>query len=197
MMELMPLGADDEQKRFSSLLSRLDAPAYQRRGRAVQDALAALHARCAQQREELLKMPRLRLGRLAALAGAWERLAPWLSDDRERQQLKRLHEELAPKLRVPIEMAASEGPLKAELQALVASLERFNRRLAAFLAKQELEPINALIAGYNRHYVFEKECVVRSPRLARHGFEPLPPVTLADLSTLHPPLPVPRLRAEG
>jgi hypothetical protein len=56
----------------------------------------------------------------------------------------------------------------------------------------EMVPLNALREAYNRHYLLEKECAVRSVRLARQGFQPLEPLTAGDLNALFPPLPVPR-----
>ena len=57
---------------------------------------------------------------------------------------------------------------------------------------QDFTALNELREGYNRFYVLEKECVVRSLALARVGFVPLPPMTLAELTRLLPPLYVPR-----
>jgi hypothetical protein len=37
----------------------------------------------------------------------------------------------------------------------------------------------------------EKECAVRNARVARQGFQTLPPLTLEELSSLLPPLSVP------
>jgi hypothetical protein len=41
--------------------------------------------------------------------------------------------------------------------------------------------------------VLEKECAVRSARIARQGFVPLEPLTIDDVSAQLPLLPVPRL----
>jgi hypothetical protein len=54
--------------------------------------------------------------------------------------------------------------------------------------------VNGLREGYNRYYLLEKECALRSPRLARQGFVRLPAVTVDDLAAQLPPLPVPQLR---
>lgn len=190
-----PLGGDEEQKRFTALISHFDAPAYLRRARAMQDALAELDGRCSRQREEWLKMPQLRIGRLILLAGAWERLAPLVATAEDLTTLRTLHETLSPTLRAPVERTPSDRQVRAELRLLIESLERFNRRFAAFLAGVELTQLNSLIDSYNRNYVFEKECAVRSPRLARHGFQPMSPMSHDDLKLRHPMLPVPKLRA--
>jgi hypothetical protein len=82
------------------------------------------------------------------------------------------------------------------LHELCESLERFNRRWQEFLDKIELDALNRLRDEYNRYYPLEKECAVRSWRVARHGFQPLAPVTHADLAARFPLLPAPRLAGE-
>jgi hypothetical protein len=66
---------------------------------------------------------------------------------------------------------------------------RFNAVWAEFLGGLDLRPINALRDGYNRYYLLEKECVVRSVRVAGMGFQPMAMLTVADLAALFPPLP--------
>ena len=91
-----------------------------------------------------------------------------------------------------MEPATSPGALRQALRELHESITRFNRRWRAFLASLDLRPINALRDGYNRYYLLEKECALRSPRLARQGYRPLDPATLAELEALVPLLPMPR-----
>jgi hypothetical protein len=79
------------------------------------------------------------------------------------------------------------------LRELCESLLHFNQRWQAFLQTVDLTPINHLRDAYNRYYLLEKECALRSARLARQGFRRLDPLTLDELSTLVPPLPVPQL----
>jgi hypothetical protein len=81
------------------------------------------------------------------------------------------------------------------VRELAESLERFNRRWLEFLRGVDVGPVNELRDGYNRYYLLEKECALRSPRLARQGFTRLEPLTVAELTALLPPLPVPQLRA--
>ena len=59
----------------------------------------------------------------------------------------------------------------------------------------DLGPVNEVREGYNRYYLLEKECALRSPLLARQGFVRLNPLTVDDLAALLPPLPVPQLKA--
>jgi hypothetical protein len=119
---------------------------------------------------------------------------PHLAGDEEVGVLEALEEALQPRLRAPVEPARSARAVRRALRELVASLERFNRRWREFLPTVDLGRVNELREGYNRYYLLEKECALRSPALARQGFRPLPPLTLADLEALLPPLPVPQLR---
>ena len=185
-------GATEEGRREMLQLMGQLAPAYIRRAQGVRQALDALVAACRRQREEWLGMARLRLGMLHALAGGdWSALRPFLAEGQE-AVLEALRVELAPRLRTTIEPTTSARVLRRALRELLESLERFNRRWAEHLARQDLRPVNEAREGYNKYYLLEKECAVRSPALARRHFEPLPPLTLADLEALVPPLPVPR-----
>jgi hypothetical protein len=188
------LGAEGERKAFQQIVAQHGAPAFARRAQQVQEALHLVLDRCRHRRDELLKMTRLLLGTLRALAGDWDALRPWLADEEQLGMLQGLHVELRPQLRLPVQQSTSVRTLRRALHALVASIERFNARWREYLAGVDLSRLNALREGYNRYYVLEKECVLRSPRLARQGFQPLRPLTSADLLLLLPPLPMPRLR---
>jgi hypothetical protein len=177
------------------LLGRYDAPAYVRRAREVQGAFDQLVARCRQQRAQWLEMVRLRLGTLRALAGDGEALRPLLAGGQV-ELLDKLHESLQPRLRLPVRPTSSARALRQALAELTGSIERFNRRWQEFLRGVDVAPVNALREGYNRYYVLEKECAVRSAGVARHGFRRLEPLTVDELAALLPPLPVPRLQAE-
>jgi len=98
---------------------------------------------------------------------------------------------------VAIEPTSSSRTLYRALRELTESIERFNRRWRELLQKVDLTKVNELREGYNRYYVLEKECALRSPRLARQGYSPLPPVTVEELRALLPPLAVPELRKPG
>jgi hypothetical protein len=75
------------------------------------------------------------------------------------------------------------------LAELRESLELFNRRWDAFLPTLDLRHVNELRDGYNRYFVLEKECAVRSARVAREGFVPLSPLTVQELFRHLPLLP--------
>ena len=174
--------------------AQYDAPAYVRRARGVEQALEQLLGQCRQQREQWLPMVRVRLGRLRALAGDWSALHVLLADAEQVCALEEMHAGLSPRLRQQIEPTSSRRALRLALRELCDSIERFNQRWDAFLHTVELAPLNHLREEYNRYYVLEKECAVRSPRLAQLGFLPLAPLTVEELRALLPLLPVPRLK---
>lgn len=194
MDEVPLLGRSDEGRLYKQFLAQYDAPAYVRRARQVQEAFDLLLARCRRQREAWLQMARLRLGVLRALAGDWTGLRPWLADADQLTVLEHLHALLDPRLRLPVEPATSPRILRRALYELKESLERFNRRWQGFLPTVDLSEVNALRDGYNRYFLLEKECALRSSRLARQGFSRLEPLTTAELATLLPLLPVPQVK---
>jgi len=175
-------------------MSLYDAPAFARRARQVQEAFDHLVGRCRRQRDEWLAVVRMRLGLLGALAGDWDRLRPWLVETEQVDTLRKMHADLAPQLRLPVDRTSSERVLWRALGELKESIERFNRRWQEFLGQVDLAHVNRLRDGYNRYYLLEKECAVRSARVARQGFRRLEPLTLDALAGLLPPLPLPRLK---
>lgn len=188
------IGRGDEHHLLKTFEAQYDAPAYVRRARAMEDAWEQLLHRCRRRRDEWLFMVRVRLGLLRGLAGGWEALLPLLADEDEVAVLCRLEEELRPRLRSPVEVTSSAQVLRRALRELNESLERFNGRWREFLPEVDLTRVNELREGYNRYYLLEKECAVRSARVARQGFRKLAPATTADVEAALPPLPVPRLK---
>jgi hypothetical protein len=185
-------GGIPEGTELQQLISLFDAPAYIRRARGVEEALEHILLSARKVREEWLAMTRLRIGVLHALAGDWKVLRPWLVDDEQEYVLESLHQMLAPKLRLPPAPTRSSRALRNALYELIASVERFTKRWNDYLDKVDLTTVNALRAGYNRYYLLEKSCAMRSDVLARIGFVALAPLTRAELEQLLPPLPVPR-----
>jgi hypothetical protein len=184
---------DDGRQAFNEVLAQYDGPAYLRRARRVQAAYDQLLDLCRRQREEWLVMVRVRLATLRALAGRWDVLAPHLADERQLRDLEELWTQLDPHLRAPIEPDPSPRMLRGALGELGDSVRRFNRRWVAFVREQDLGPLNAERANYNRYYLLEKECAVRSPFIARAGYKPLDPLTTDDLLAALPPLAEPRV----
>ena len=177
----------------NELMSLFDVPAYVRRARGVEGALAHLLGLAGQVREEWLGMVRLRLGVLYALAGDWSALRPWLVDDEQVQVLESLRVSLAPRLRLPPPPTRSPRALRGALKELLTSLERFNARWADYLRKVDVSTINSLREGYNRYYVLEKSCAMRSDVLAKQGFVALQPLDPTELERHLPLLPLPRM----
>jgi hypothetical protein len=188
--EIHTLAREDARDAYRQFLAQHGAPAYVRRALQVEEAFEQLVRRCQQQRDEWLLMVRLRLAMLRALAGDWAILRPSLADDEQVRVLNELWEMLQPTLRLGIAPTSSVRKLRRALAELNESIELFNSRWQAFLAGVDLGHVNALRDGYNRYYLLEKECAMRSPRLARQGFKPMAPLTTDDLARVLPLLPV-------
>ena len=138
-------------------------------------------------------MPRIRLGTLRALAGSFDLLVPLLAGSAEIEVLETLEAEITPRLRILPKQTTSERVLRRALGHLVASLTRFNARWEEYLARLDLGTVNELREKYNRDYVIEKACSLRSDLLARQGFVPMRPLTLEEVLDQLPMLPLPRL----
>jgi hypothetical protein len=184
-------GQTDEDRIFQQLVVTFDTPAFLRRARNVEDAWEQLLDRCRRQREEWLKFPKLRLATVFALAGTDDKLREYLNCE-DADSLVALRNEWQPRLRITLPPAHTPQQLRAALQQLATSFERFNRRWDEFVRALDLEDINRLREGYNRFYVLEKECALRSAKVARAGFVPLPPATIQDVFMQYQLLPVVR-----
>jgi hypothetical protein len=191
--EVPVVGGGGEWRDAKEVMAQFDAPAYIRRARQVQDAFDSLVARCGQQRAEWLEMVRLRVGLLRALAGEWDALRVVL-DTEQIASLCALHDSLSPELRAPVEPTTSARALCRAVEDLRESIERFNRRWEEYMAAVDVAGVNQIREDYNRYYLLEKECALRSAVAARHGFRRLEPLTLGEVAALFPPLPVPRLK---
>ncbi len=180
---------------FRQFLAQYDAPAYVRRALRVEEHYERLIARCRRQREDWLTNVRTQLGLLRARAGEWIALLPWLEDESQLDVLQELWELLQPKLRIRVEPTSRARSLRRDLRLLLESIDRFNRRWTKYLNELDLSAVNAGRDGYNRYYLLEKECALRSARLARAGFQRLESLTPAELLIQVPSLPVPRLQS--
>jgi hypothetical protein len=152
---------------IQQLLAFYGAPAYIRRAQHVQEALRQLIARCEIQREEWLSLVRTRLALLRGYVGDLDLLRPWLADEDQIGLLRDLEENLQPRLTGPVDTTASARVLKKAVHELVESLQRFNRRWREYVEAVDLTGVNKVREGYNRHYLLEKECAVRSAHAAR------------------------------
>ena len=172
----------------------MTAPAYVRRARQLEEAFEQFLNRCRQQREELLCMVRTRIGALQALAGEWAVLRPWLREENQVGLLRDLHTLLRPRpCWSPRPTSSCAGTAASALQELCVSVEYFNRRWQVFLQTVDRDAVDESRDAYNRYYLLEKECALRSARLARQGFYRQPSLTVEELAALLPPLPVPQL----
>lgn len=169
------------------LFGMFDVPAFARRGQDLEYARKRLDARLDRQRDEMLEMVRLRLRQWAAgvegpdawrgtFAGPLDAL--WAAAG---APSPRWGGGLAPRRR------------RSLAHDLIGSVERFNRRWTALLEGLPLDPLNTMIEQYNRYYLLEKECVLRSSRLAARHFRPYARVTAQELAYQYPSLPMPCL----
>jgi len=182
---------DSEQKLFQHMMAQYDTPAFARRALRIQEDLHRLLARCRQQRAKWFAGGRLVLEELAARLSGWDALGLFLAEPEPGDLFPRLQELL--NARAPFRSrTAANWRVRWALREMTDWLQRFNQRWQTFLSKQDLGPLNELRDGYNRYYVLEKECALRSARLARHGFEPMAPYTVQDLLTHFPLLPIPQ-----
>jgi hypothetical protein len=186
MMDKMPIaGHDPTEDMARYLLSRYDVPAYVRRARHVEDTSQDLLAHCSRQREEWLEPVRSHLALVWALfAGAPQDVT---NDEALGRALRELQAILEPPV-TPTPLFSSRLWRRALLQ-LREEIERFNRLWRDFLNELDLMPINRAREDYNRYYLLEKECAVRSMRLASRGYRPLDMMCVAELQARWPLLP--------
>jgi hypothetical protein len=128
-----------------------------------------------------------------ALAGTWDALRPLLVDVEQLAILRAMDVDLKPSLRAAIVPTNSRRALRCALLELNESIEHFNARWGRFLAAVDLSGVNRERENYNCYYLLEKECAIRSARLASRGFVRLEPVTHADLAARFSPLALVRL----
>ena len=196
MEEQITFSNDATDRAFQQVMASFDAPAYIRRARRMHAALDALIGDCRRRRAEMLLMAGVHLGTLHGMAGSWEALRPWLAGTEQIDALQLLWDEMQPALEVPIQSTRSPRKLRAGLRMLIPAIEQFNTAWSAWLPTVDVSEVNRLREGYNRYYVLEKECAVRSLAIARQGFQSLPPLTTAELFAHLPLLPVPRMAVD-
>jgi hypothetical protein len=168
------------------LMGLFDVPAFARRGQDMEHALRGLHNRCRIQRARMLDMVHVRLRQWANAAVGpddWSDAFRAPIDD-----LWTLSQAEAPRWAASPATARQRRTIARDL---VASVERFNLRWRAQVAKLDVRPINTLIDQYNTYYIIEKECVLGSARLAARFFKPIVPQSIATILADHPLLPVP------
>lgn len=78
---------------------------------------------------------------------------------------------------------------RTRYRTLGRAIRDFNQSWPSLTQTVDLEPINTLIADYNRWYPLERECAMRYAFHALDNFRPRPSVDPADLAWRRPLLP--------
>jgi hypothetical protein len=184
----LPTMNADVEIEIKEVIGLFDTPSFARRGVELDDALRQLHERCRRARRERLDMVQARLRQWSRAVTDPQAAARVFATPIE--PLWPLSEADPPRW---AEMPAPIHQQRAIARDLIAAILRFNGRWSQFLDRLNLEPVNHVIDQYNRYYVFEKECVMGSARLASRFFTPVPLLTREQLLRDHPVLPVPEL----
>lgn len=201
----------DGNNSLAEVLGRYDTPAYVRRGVQLAQAREQLFLKCEVARNEQLRGVRMQLRILRSSMWDSSQLRFYLATEHDYQLVRGLEVELQTLSKsdvgttsVPIAMQERVATGKrfspfaiverTEVRSLVRSIEWFNRRWAQSIAAVDLTEVNRQVNDYNRYYLLEKECAMRSPRLAARGFVPARPITHHELLDRYPLLAVPRLR---
>jgi hypothetical protein len=185
-------GNGEDRRIVQEIAGRFGPPAFMRRARLVESLWLNLIEIGRTQRVQRLDMVGMRLAQLRDLAGSWDALHPYLQDEADLARLIRLHDELQPRLHLPLESTTSERVVRGALRDLCGAMERFNRRWSRWLAEVDLVPVNKARHDFNRFYLLEKECAVGAV-LARRDFVPLAPLNRGDVERHLPLLVLPRL----
>jgi hypothetical protein len=186
----LPFGGPSEDEK--ALLGLCEPPAFLRRGMRVDDAEARVDKQCETARLQMLFAVRLRLR-------SWNRLVHDHPAIRERMSLAAAESvaEIGRTAFLPREAIMIPGPAgwrflaMRHWRALVLAVEEFNANWKRFLEAFPLDDLHRVIDDYNRYYVLEKECAVRSFHTARRGFTPRKKTAVSDLLERFPPLPAP------
>ncbi|WP_337173229.1 hypothetical protein [Paludisphaera sp.] len=167
-----------------------DVPSFVRRGQDVEFLLATLDERCRNGRLAMLDMVHTRLRQ-------WAKLAIGADDWRDAFAVPVAYLWDAASAPAPnwARHAGTRRARRAVARDLVASVERFNARWAAYVDRLDTRLVNDAIENYNKYYIMEKECVLGSSRLAAQRFTPLAAVSTASILDAHPPIPVPTVVA--
>ncbi len=198
--ELLMASVEDDAVRL--LLGRYDVPAYVRRGLRVEAAIRDFFADATRLYRELLE-PVLACARaLARQLPGPDALACHFPEPGEQHLIQSLYRTLLPTAPWRGSSAThAHRSAHAAAERLRAALVRFNRRWQAQVAELDYAAVNREIDGYNRYYLIEKECALRSRKLAARGFRPLeritPATVLERLPILEPGTAVPEDLAES
>jgi hypothetical protein len=186
------IGAGDGEL-SSKVLARSDTPAHVRRGLRLENAIETLYQGLAARRKEVGQGLALTVRLLVRELTGLEDLRSHLQSEEDLQIVRQLVDEFSPDCRWSTKKA-KDTLVRWRVQELCDSIRRFNQRWARVVQNTDLSEINRLIESYNRYYLLEKECALRSPRLAARNFRPVPPITERTLLERYPLSRLPRLR---
>jgi hypothetical protein len=192
MDEILIPGNDETNFLGKYVIATQGGPAYVRRGRRVEEALEQLLAKCEDRRQQDVGAVVEKLGLVRSVAHLEDRMRPLLADEAELVAFRQLEGAVTSSTVANL----PERQFSRAFRDLIAAIDRFNATWAAFLRKLDLKPLNDLRTDYNKYYLLEKECALRSPRLARHGYRPLTLLSVDDLFARFPLLSRPRLAGE-
>ena len=193
----MDIDHEGSRQEFLELLGQLGDPAFVRRARMVEDVERGLINQCRVARNELLELPKMRIGRLAALIDHdWQRLGIFLSNASSADDLQNLHDTWSPELKLPVQPTNSSKKIVQALKELIASFEYFNKRWSKYLDQVSFDGINQIRDEYNQYYVIEKACAFQSDKIGQLGFQELRPYSVDELLGQLPLLSIPEL-ADG
>jgi hypothetical protein len=184
------LDRDDGSRIVNRVLACYSVPAYVRRAREVEEAFEQLLSASARQREEWLKAIRSRLSLLCPESNDWNAFFVFDASEHQIVSLRNLCATLGVTSPPPGPCRTARS-YRRQLQELRTCIEQFNKRWLNYLCTLDLTRINDLRDGYNRYYLLEKECAMRSARLARQHFRTLEPITRQELLLRFPLLPIP------
>jgi hypothetical protein len=183
----------DDDYLVKRVLGSFDVPAYVKRGLRLEAEERALLGRCASLRDKKLLRVKLAVITCWATLKQPEDLSPHCSSPTEFHHLLQLAELVTPERRPLAQRPASPRRIAKRLRQLIDEGQRFNETWRRLLDAIDLGPLNAMIADYNKFGLFERECAMRSVRLAAHGFQTRRPWDRADLFRHFPLLTIPRL----
>lgn len=166
-----------------------DTPAYVRRGLTVEVEWRSLCDKLQHTWDEWTVPVGRLCSQLRHQAEGWAPFKPWLASEEDLERLHRLDERLNYRLKYPPPKATWLWTLKGPLKRLARMVPAFNEVWGRHLATLDLDPLNRAREQYNRWYLLEKECAMRSTRSATGGFETIPSATVGDLAAAFPPLP--------
>jgi hypothetical protein len=176
------------------VLGMFDVPAYVRRSLNLETEERALLGRCSALRDKKLLRVRLAVIACCQTVENVNDLMEYCEATTDAAILNSLAELVPADRRYFGKHMAWRSRARRRLKQLTDECARFNEHWQQVLEALDLKPLNQMIADYNKYGLFERECAMRSARLAAHGFQPRRPWSRADLERHFPPLPVPRLR---